>query len=111
MDYRVTRDTLRPVIKKLFEGCNSHIVINAQVKKPMAGLSTDTQMRPDIPAATFKIIGVKATLIGHTKPISGKYVIDFTNNLTQLGKTRIEGIEGSMDHQTFITKYKERVFS
>lgn len=111
MDYRVTRDTLRPVFNRLFfSGLTSHIVITSQVKKPMAGLSQDTQMRPDIPAATFKIIGVRATLIGHTKPVSGKYVIDFTNNLTQLGKTRIEGIEGSMDHQAFITKYKERVF-
>lgn len=110
MDYRVTRDTLRPIFRKLFVEIDAHIIITSQFKKPVPGLSKDEQIRPDIPGATLKIIGEKTDLIAHTKVTSGKYVVDFSNNLTQLGKTRIEGIDGSMDTATFIRKYKEIVF-
>jgi|WetSurMetagenome_2_1015567.scaffolds.fasta_scaffold172339_2 hypothetical protein len=110
MDYRVTRDTLRPMFRKLFSEITAHIVITSQFKKPVPGLSKDEQIRPDIPGATLKIIGEKTDLIAHTKALNGKYVVDFSNNLTQLGKSRIEGIDGSMDSETFIRKYKEIVF-
>lgn len=110
MDYRVTRDTLRPVFNKLFRETEANLIFTCQFKQPMQGLSSDQRVRPDIPAATFKVIGTRADLIGHTKAVNGKYVVDFTNNLTQLGKSRIESIEGSMNPETFIANYKKVVF-
>jgi len=112
MDYRVTRDFFRPVLNKLFKETNAHIIFTSQFKEPMAGLSKDTQTRPDIPAATFKIIGTRADIIGYIKPANrGIFEIDMTeNSMTSLGKSRIEGLQGKMNLDVFVNKYKEIVF-
>jgi hypothetical protein len=67
-------------------------------------------VRPDISAATFKIVGTRADIIGHCKANGSKFTVDVTNNLTQLGKSRIESIQGNMDQGVFVTAYKEYVF-
>lgn len=109
-DYRVTRDSFRPVLNRLFKETEAHIVFTAQETEPIAGMGKNQKVRPAIPQATFKIIGTRADVIGHTKDLGTKTVIDVTNSLTQLGKTRIEGIQGSMDLGVFVNKYKEHVF-
>lgn len=110
MDYRVTRDAIRPALNKLFLETKAHIIFTSQMTEPMPGLSQNQQKRPSIPASTFKIIGTRADIIAHTKGIGNKFTADVTQNLTQLGKSRIESIQGAMDLETFVQKYKETVF-
>lgn len=109
-DYRVTRDSFRPVLNKLFRETNAHIIFTSQVTEPIKGLSSNEQKRPSIPQATFKIIGTRADVIANTRMLGNKFVIDTTHNLTQLGKSRIEGIQGQMDLDSFVSKYKEIAF-
>jgi hypothetical protein len=110
VDYRVTRDTFRPVLNKLFKETESHIIFTAQMTEPVPGMGANQQKRPSVPQATFKIVGTRADIIANTKLVGNKAVADVTQSLTQLGKTRIEGIQGSMDLDTFVAKYKETVF-
>jgi len=110
VDYRVTRDSMRPVLNKLFKNTESHIIFTSQMTEPIKGLSQNEQKRPSIPQATFKIVGTRADIIANTRIMGNKAVADVTNSLTQLGKSRIEGIQGSMDLDAFINKYKETVF-
>jgi hypothetical protein len=110
MDYRVTRDALRPIFNRLFESTNANLIFTSQVKEPIQGLSKETKFRPDIPHATFKPVGTRADIIGYCKANGTKFTVDVTNNLTQLGKTRIESIQGNMDQGAFISAYKEYVF-
>jgi hypothetical protein len=110
VDYRVTRDTVRPIINKLFYETKANIIFTSQFTDPIPGLSANQQKRPAIPAATFKTVGTRADIIAHCKLINGKATVDVTNGLTQLGKSRIEGIQGSLDFDTFVKKYKEIVF-
>ena len=111
MDYRVTRDIFRPALDKLFNEIDSHIIFTSQVKEPTPGLSKDTVRRPDVPAATFKIVGERADLVVNIRPNNKSFVADMTeNSITMLGKSRIEGLQGTMDLDNFVTKYKEIVF-
>ncbi len=110
VDYRVTRDSMRPILNKLFKETKANIVFTSQTNEVLPGLSANQQKRPAIPQATFKIIGTRADIIAQTKLISGKLSIDVANGVTQLGKSRIEGIEGSMSLDSFVKKYKETVF-
>jgi AAA domain len=109
VDYRVTRDKFRPVINKLFRETNSHIIFTSQMTEPIPNVGNQ-QKRPSIPSATFKIIGTRADLIANIRSTGIKFVADVTQGLTQLGKSRIESINGQMDLATFVTKYKEIVF-
>lgn len=110
VDYRVTRDKLRPILNKLFKETEAHIVFTSQMTEPMPGLSQNQQKRPSVPQATFKIIGTRADLIVYVKGNGTKFTADTTQSLTQLGKSRIEVIQGSMDLEVFVNKYKETVF-
>lgn len=110
MDYRVTRDGLRPILNRLFRNTDAHLIFTSQVREPLPNLSKETKFRPDIPAATFKPVGTRADIIGYTKVNGSKATVDVTSNLTQLGKTRIESIQGNMDQGAFIAAYKEHVF-
>jgi hypothetical protein len=110
MDYRVTRDKLRPTFNRLFKETKAHIIFTSQMTEPLPGLSQNQQKRPSIPQATFKIIGTRADIIAHTKGNGSRFTADVTQSLTQLGKSRIEGIQGAMDLESFVTKYKEIVF-
>jgi len=112
IDYRVTRDTMRPYLNRLFQETNAHIIFTSQLTEPMPGLSKDQRFRPSIPAATFKIIGTRADIIAHLKPGSGgKFTAEVTeNSLTVLGKSRIQEIKGNMDLDKFVATYKEIVF-
>lgn len=109
-DYRVTRDSVRPILNRLFRETKSHIVFTSQMTEPLPGLSANQQKRPSIPAATFKIVGTRADIIGYTKVANNKGTVDVTNGLTQLGKSRIESIQGALDLDAFVQKYKEIVF-
>jgi AAA domain len=109
-DYRVTRDTIRPILNKLFKETKAHIIFTSQMTEPMPGISQNQQKRPSIPAATFKIVGTRADIIANTRGTGTKFVADVTQSLTQLGKSRFEGIQGAMDLDNFINKYKEIVF-
>lgn len=109
VDYRVTRDKFRPVLNRLFKETNAHIIFTSQMKEPMPN-AKDQKTRPAIPQATFSIIGTRADIIGYCRDESGKFVVDVTQNLSQLGKTRIEGIKGKMPVTAFVNKYKEIVF-
>ncbi len=110
VDYRVTRDTMRPYLNRLFGQSKAHIIFTSQMTEPMKGLSENQQRRPSIPAATFKIIGTRCDLIAYLSVNGSKATADVANGLAQLGKTRIESIQGKMDLDTFVAKYKERVF-
>lgn len=111
IDYRVTRDRLRPAFNKLFRETNAHIIFTSQVTEPIPGLSKDQRNRPAIPAATFKIIGTRADLIAYITPNSSRFSANLAeNSLTFLAKSRIEGLQGKMDLEDFVTKYKEIVF-
>lgn len=109
MDYRVTRDAIRPYLNRLFKETKAHIIFTSQVTEPFPGMGNQ-QKRPSIPQATFKIIGTRADVIAFLKGDGSKFTADVTQSLTQLGKTRIEGIQGKMDLEAFVTKYKEIVF-
>jgi hypothetical protein len=110
VDYRVTRDKFRPVLNKLFKETNAHIIFTSQMTEPISGFGGNQQKRPAVPQATFKIVGTRADLIANCKAVGTKFVADVTQNLTQLGKSRIESIQGSMDLDTFVTKYKGVAF-
>lgn len=110
VDYRVTRDALRPVFNRLFRETEAHIIFTSQMTEPLPGLSSNQQKRPSIPQATFKVVGTRADLILNTRREGTKFIVDSTQTLTQLGKSRIESIQGKMDQDAFVTKYKEIVF-
>lgn len=111
VDYRVTRDGFRPVLNRLFNNTNAHIIFTSHMTIPLPGLSQDQLNRPSIPAATFKIIGTRADLIANLRAANRKFVADVTeSSLTYLGKSRIEGIQGAMDLDSFVNTYKEIVF-
>jgi len=110
-DYRVTRDIFRPTLDRLFNNTEAHIIFTSQVKEPIKGLSPDMVKRPDVPPATFKIIAERADLIVNLRPENRGFVADLTeNSLTILAKSRIEGLQGKMNLDDFVTKYKEIVF-
>lgn len=110
MDYRVTRDIFRPTFRKLFVK-PAHLIFTAHWNDPMKGLSADTTRRPGIPNATFKPIARHSDLIVCIRPEAGKFVADMTtDSIAYLGKSRIQGLEGKMPLDTFISKYKEYVF-
>jgi hypothetical protein len=109
VDYRVTRDKFRPVLNRLFLETNAHIIFTSQMKEPMPN-AKDTKTRPAIPGATFSIMGTRADIIGYCRDESGKFVVDVTQSLSQLGKTRLESIKGKMTTTTFVNNYKEFVF-
>lgn len=112
VDYRVTRDYLRPAFNKLFQETNAHIIFTSQVTNPLPGLSPDMMCRPSIPASTFKVIATRADIIAQLKPLGKKFVANMAeDSLTSLGKSRIEGLQGSMDLDAFVATYKEIVFS
>jgi hypothetical protein len=110
VDYRVTRDTTRPIFNRLFKETEAHIIFTSQFVDPIPGLSANQQKRPSIPSATFKTIGTRADIIGHCKLINNKGTVDVTNGISQLGKSRLEGIEGNMAIDSFVKKYKEIAF-
>lgn len=111
MDYRVTRDIFRPTLNKIFR-LPRHIVLTAHWNDPVRGLSVDMTRRPNIPAATFKLMAIRADVIACLRPESSKFVADLTeNSIAYLGKSRIQGLEGKMPLDTFVSKYKEIVFS
>lgn len=114
-DYRVTRDKLRPYLNRLFRETDANIIFTSQVAEPspMNKDSKAQMYRPSIPAATFKVIGTRADIIGYITPGNGgRFDINMTeNSLTMLGKSRIEGLQGRMNLDDFVTKYKEIVFA
>lgn len=111
MDYRVTRDIFRPALDRLFNDINSHIIFTSQAKYPVKGLSADETIRPDVPNATFKIIAERADVIANIRPEGRKFVVDLTENSTTfLAKSRIQELQGKMDLEDFVNKYKEIVF-
>lgn len=111
MDYRVTRDIFRPLFRRLFNQ-EAHIIITSQWNDPIKNMSPDMVRRPAIPNATFKVLARHSDLIVNIRPESGKFVADMTaESSVYLGKSRIEGIEGKMPLSTFVSKYKEYVFS
>jgi AAA domain len=112
MDYRVTRDVLRPVFNKLFKESNAHIIFTSQQKEPFPGLSADTAIKPSVPNATFKVVATRADIIANIRAGNrGKFVVDMTEgSASYLSKSRIEGLQGIMDSEEFVKKYKEIAF-
>jgi hypothetical protein len=112
MDYRVTRDVFRPALGKLFNTVDAHIIFTSQVNEPIKGMSADMTKRPAVPNATFKVIATRADIIANIRPDSSKFIADVTEgSISFLGKSRIQGLEGKMPLDTFVSKYKEIVFS
>ncbi len=112
MDYRVTRDAFRPILDKFFNSVDSHIIFTSQMTTPIPGLGKNQQIRPSIPDATFKIIGERADIIAQLAPGNrGIFNADVSeNSATRLGKSRLETIQGQMNLDSFVQKYKEFVF-
>jgi AAA domain len=112
VDYRVTRDKFRPVLNKLFKETDAHIIFTSHMTEPMPSATGKAQLRrPSIPDATFQIIGIRADIIGNTRSNGNKFVIDVAQTLTQLGKSRIESIQGVNDLDSFVQKYKGVAFN
>lgn len=111
VDYRVTRDKFRPALNRLFRETKAHIVFTSHMTTPIPGMGSNQQKRPSIPEATFKIVGTRADVIALTKGVNNKFTADVRQGITQMGKSRIEGIQGEMSLEAFVTKYKETVFS
>jgi hypothetical protein len=111
MDYRVTRDKLRPAFNRLFKETDAHLIFTSQFVEPFPGMGNQ-RVRPAIPAATFKVVGTRADIIGYITPASStKFTIDMSeNSLSLLGKSRIEGIQGKMNLDDFVKTYREIVF-
>jgi hypothetical protein len=112
VDYRVTRDGFRPSLSRLFQ-LPAHIIFTSHATDPIPGLSKDPQAKPKMPGATFEIMGERADIIANLRPgAPGKFVADMTeSSLSFLGKSRIEGLQGKMDLDAFVAKYKEIVFA
>lgn len=110
-DYRVTRDTLRPYLDQLFN-LPANLIFTSHAKSPIEGLAKDQRQRPDMPGATFQILGERADIIAKLEPGNqGKFFADMTTTSIQmLGKSRIEGLQGRMDLDEFVKTYKEIVF-
>jgi hypothetical protein len=67
--------------------------------------------KPAIPQSTFKILAQMADIIGYINPVNKTFKMHMeANSLSYLGKSRIQGIEGVMDVDNFVTKYKEMAF-
>lgn len=111
VDYRVTRDGFRPALSRLFN-LPAHIIFTSHATDPIPGLSKDQQTKPRMPAATFEVMGERADIIANLRAAGkGKFVADMAeSSLTTLGKSRIEGFQGTMDLDSFVTSYKEIVF-
>ncbi len=110
VDYLACRDGFEPVLNRLFD-TKAHIIFTSQMTEPVQGLSKDQRYRPMIPSATFQLIAERADLIAQLGPYNKNFVADMsTNDSTMLGKSRIEGLEGRMPLDTFVSKYKEIVF-
>lgn len=109
VDYRVTRDKFRPVLNRLFKQTDANIIFTSQMTEPIPNVGNQLK-RPSIPSATFKIVGTRADLIACIKGSSNKFTADVVQGVTQLGKSRIESIQGAPDLDTFVSKYKEIVF-
>jgi hypothetical protein len=112
MDYRVTRDVMRPVLNRLFNNTEAHIIFTSQVNEPFPGLSAEMTRKPAVPNATFKIIGTRADIIANVRPgRPGKFIAEMSEgSLAYLGKSRFERLQGQMDLETFVSTYKEIVF-
>lgn len=110
VDYRVTRDSFRPHLNRLFRKTEAHIIFTSQMTEPLKGVSQNEQKRPSIPQATFKIIATRADVIANIRAENSKFYADSTQGLTQLGKSRIEGLQGKINLDDFVSKYKEIVF-
>lgn len=110
-DYRVTRDSFRPTLNRLLNTVQSHVIFTSQATNPIEGLSKNMTTRPQVPEQTFKVVGTRADIIANIRPGSKGFVVDVTeNSLAYMGKSRIEGIQGQMDLDKFVTTYKEIVF-
>lgn len=111
MDYRLTRDVLRPHVDFLLRSTNAHLIVTSQVKEATP-LDKNSITRPDVPASSFKLIGTRANLIGYITPAGrGKFQIDLNESSQAfIGKSRIEGLQDRMDLDTFIATYKRIVF-
>lgn len=110
VDYRVTRDIFRPTLGHLFS-LSTNLIFTSQVNEPLKGLTPSMTLKPAIPNSTFKIIARMADIIGYIKPDRGNFKICMRNDtLEYLGKSRVEGLEGVMDLDSFVTKYKEIAF-
>jgi len=111
VDYRVTRDGFRPALSRLFK-LSAHLIFTSHATDPIPGLSKDQQAKPKMPGATFEVMGERADIIANLRAAGkGKFVADMSeSSLTMLGKSRIEGLQGQMDLDAFVNKYKEIVF-
>lgn len=106
-DYRVLRDKLRPVIRKLLAQ-PAHVIFTAHVTEPVAGLTTDLTKRPNVPPSIWKILGRLAHIIGYIDSSSKGFTINVDEGSTAcVGKSQVLGISGRMSLDTFVNKYKE----
>lgn len=109
-DYRVVRDTFEPLFRQLFN-TSSHLIFVSQMTEPIPGLGKDQRNRPMLPAATFQPIAERAALIANLRPDGRRFVADVTEgSAAYLAKSRIEGLQGKMDLDSFVSKYREVVF-
>ncbi len=111
IDYLACKNAFEPVLNELFK-LDAQIIFTSQMTEPIQGLSKDQRARPKVSDATFQLIGERSDIIGMMKPgNAGKFYVDMSENVTtMLGKSRIEGLQGQMLLDDFITKYKEIAF-
>jgi hypothetical protein len=110
VDYGVTRNSFRPSLRKLFK-LPAHLVFTSQLNNPVKGLTPDMTFRPSIPHATLKIVAERASIIGYLTAENKRFRIGVDEaSLAYLGKSRIQGIQGTMDLDEFVKTYKRVVF-
>ena len=103
IDYRVLRDQFRPVLSHIISQPVTK-VFTFHVNDPIPGLSKDDTRKPRIPNSTWSMIAELADVIGylHTK---GKEIVVGVDEkrFGYVGKSRIDGIEGEMPIEEFIS--------
>lgn len=107
-DYHATRNKFRPIVERLCRKAPAHIIFTAHVGDPT---EDDLTRRPRIPNATWKIIKEFADIIGYIRPKGkGGFSIGVDESAVgYVGKSRLDGVSGEMDLDSFVTRYREKV--
>lgn len=106
-DYRVVRDQFRPIVTRLIKA-PINVIFTSHRNNPIPGLSKDTTLQPRISDGVYSIIAEAADVIGYIEGGRRGFTINVDNNSTSChAKSRVEGIEGTMPLDDFITKMRE----
>lgn len=103
-DYRLVRDALRPVVKRLCMLPKTNVIFVAHEREPTwtdeANLNKDGKplppMRPDLPSQTLKMIAKRVSVVGRMTRVGDKRTLSFRTDdrLKEEVKSRILELDG-----------------